>query len=255
MPVEGGTLGFEAGRGGSAVLLLAGQSLGPEVFLGLRSDLAGAGFRVVVVHTRGTGAGAVEPGEWSTGTFAEDAVAVLDRLGIERAHVYGFSMGGRVATVLAARHPGRVDRLVLGAAGPGGAHEVPRDPGVTRSMRHTATPEGRRALQELFFAPDWIDANPEVADRFTPRGTPRIRRAHHRASTEHDGWDLLPGISAPTLVLHGADDAMTPVGNAELLAARIPGAELFVVDGARHGYLEEFRAVATPTTLAFLSPS
>jgi 3-oxoadipate enol-lactonase len=254
IPVDGGSLGFDVGAGSTTVLLLAGQSLGPEVFLGLRSDLAAAGFRVVVVHTRGTGAGRVTPGEWSTSTFADDAVAVLDHLGLDRAHVYGFSMGGRVATVLAARHPDRVDRLVLGASGPGGAQEVPRDPEVTRSMRHTATPEGLRGLQELFFTPGWIDANPDVAQRFTPRGTPRVRRAHHAASTTHDGGELLSSISAPTLVLHGADDAMTPVANAELLARAVPDARLTVLPGARHGYLEEFRALATSATLAFLTP-
>lgn len=253
MPVPGGELGVDVGPAGAAtVLLLPGQSLGPEVLLGVGEDLAAAGSRVVVVHTRGTGRSRVEPGRWTTATFAEDAVAVLDALGVERAHVHGFSMGGRVATVLAARHPGRVARLVLGAGGPGGALEVPRDPQVTRGLRRTATPEGLRALRELFFTPGWIDANPAVAERFTPRGTPAARRAHHEASTGHDASALLAAITAPTLVLHGADDAMTPVGNAEVLAARIPGARLAVLPGARHGYLEEFRAEASALVAEFL---
>jgi 3-oxoadipate enol-lactonase len=257
VPVPGGELGVDVGpgvvTGGSAtVLLLPGQSLGPEVFLGVRSDLAAAGWRVVVVHTRGTGRSRVEDGRWTTATFADDAVAVLDALGVGRAHAYGFSMGGRVATVLAARHRDRIDRLVLGAAGPGGAQEVPRDPEVTRGMRRTATPEGLRALRELFFTPAWIDANPLVAARFTPTGTPAARRAHHGASTTHDACALLPAITAPTLVLHGGDDAMTPVGNAEVLARAIPGARLVVLPGARHGYLEEFRPAASAVVAEFL---
>jgi pimeloyl-ACP methyl ester carboxylesterase len=260
VPVDGGVLGFDVGpdlhdEGGgrsATVLLLAGQSLGPEVFLGLRADLTASGFRVVVVHTRGTGRSDVEVGAWTTATFAADAVSVLDALDLDRAHVHGFSMGGRVATVLAARHPERVDRLVLGASGPGGAQEVPRDPEVTRSMRHSATPEGAAQLAELFFTPGWIAANREVASRFTPRGTPRVRRAHHGASTTHDAVALLPAIGAPTLVLHGADDAMTPVANAELLARRISGARLHVLPGARHGYLEEFRPAASVVVAEFL---
>lgn len=253
VPVAGGELGVDAGPAGpTAVLLLAGQSLGPETFLGVREDLAAAGARVVVVHTRGTGRSRVEPGRWTTATFADDAVAVLDALGVARAHVYGFSMGGRVATVLAARHPDRVARLVLGASGPGGAQEVPREPEVTRGMRRTATPEGLRALRELFFTPGWIDANPDVAQRFAPSGTPAARRAHHAASTGHDATALLPSITAPTLVLHGREDALTPVGNAEVLARAVPGARLAVLPGARHGYLEEFRTEASALVAEFL---
>lgn len=251
--VPGGRLAFEVGGGpGPTVLLLTGQSLAPETLHGLRDDLA-PWFRVLLVHTRGTGAGDVVPGEWTTGTFAADAVAALDAAGTPRAHVVGFSMGGRVAQVLAARHPDRVDRLVLGATGPGGVHEVPRDPQVSRALRHTASPEGRAALLDLFFSPAWTAANPAVAARFTPTGSPRVRRAHHAASTGHDGWDLLPAVRAPALVLHGAHDAMTPVGNAALLAARLPAARLEVLDGARHGYLEEFRATASALVRAFLS--
>ncbi|WP_432563885.1 alpha/beta fold hydrolase [Kineococcus sp. SYSU DK003] len=250
--VQDGFLAVDVGStAGPTVLLLAGQSLGPQTFDGVRADLAGR-FRVVVVHTRGTGASQVPVGAWSTATFADDAVAVLDALGLARAHVYGFSMGGRVATLLAARHPERVDRLVLGATGPGGAHEVPRQEEVTRRMRHTASAEGLAGLLELFFTPAWIAANPEVAQRFTPRGTPRVRRAHHAASTGHDGWELLPAIAAPTLVLHGADDAMTPAANAAVLASRIPGARSVVLPGARHGYLEEFRPQASEAVLEFL---
>lgn len=226
---------------GPAVLFLQGQSLGPETAAGLAGDLPG--LTRVVVHTRGTGAsaGGPGPGGWTTGLFAADAVAVLDALGIARAHVHGFSMGGRVAQVLAARFPGRVDRLVLGASGPGGTREVPCDDDVSRTLRHAGSPAGRDALADLFFTPAWSARNPEVAARFAPTGTPRVRRAHHGASTGHDGWDLLPLVAARTLVVHGGDDRLTPPANARLLADRVPAAELVVLDGARHGYVEEFR--------------
>lgn len=251
--VEGGRLAVEVTAAtGPAVLLLAGQSLAPQTLHGLRDDLAPQ-FQVLLVHTRGTGASEVVAGEWTTRTFAEDAVAALEAAAVDRAHVVGFSMGGRVAQVLAARHPDRVDRLVLVATGPGGPHEVARDPQVSRTLRHTGAPQGRAALLELFFSPVWIAANPVVAGRFVPTGSPRVRRAHHAASTGHDAWDLVPTITAPTLVLHGADDAMTPVGNAELLAARLPDARLEVLPGARHGCLEEFRPTASGLVRAHLS--
>jgi pimeloyl-ACP methyl ester carboxylesterase len=239
---------------GPTLLLLQGQSLGPDTAASLAADLAD-GFRVVVVHTRGTGAGTGGPGPggWSTATFAADAVAVLDALGVVRAHVHGFSMGGRVAQVLAAQHPDRVDRLVLGATGPGGAQEVPCDDDVSRALRHSGSSTGRQALADLFFTPAWSAANPDAAARFAPTGTPRVRRAHFGASTGHDGGDLLPLVRARTLVVHGRDDRLTPVANAELLAARVPGATLRVLDGARHGYVEEFRVRSAELVREFLA--
>lgn len=63
----------------------------------------------------------------------------------------------------------------------------------------------------------------------------------------------LPRITAPTLVVHGADDVFNPVANAPLLAGRIPGALLHLVPGARHAYFEEFRAQESPRVLDFLT--
>ncbi|MEZ0494488.1 alpha/beta fold hydrolase [Kineococcus sp. TBRC 1896] len=239
---------------GPTLLLLQGQSLGPETAAGLAEDLSGA-FRVVVVHTRGTGAstGGPGPGGWSTATFAADAVAVLDALGVDQAHVHGFSMGGRVAQVLAVRHPGRTGRLVLGATGPGGVREVPCDDAVTRTLRHAASTAGRQELADLFFTPGFSTAHPEVAARFAPTGTPRAQRAHHGASRGHDGWGLLPRIRARTLVVHGDGDRLTPPANARLLADRVPDARLVLLDGARHGYPEEFRAQVAETLGGFLT--
>ncbi|RCV47138.1 alpha/beta fold hydrolase, partial [Marinitenerispora sediminis] len=71
---------------------------------------------------------------YSTPLFAEDAVAVLDELGVERADVYGTSMGGRTAQWIAVRHPARVRRLVLGCTSPGGPHAVERTMAVRRSL-------------------------------------------------------------------------------------------------------------------------
>jgi len=63
---------------------------------------------------------------------------------------------------------------------------------------------------------------------------------------------VLPSVVAPTLVVHGGDDVFNPTANAPLLAGRIPNARLRIVDGARHAYFEEFRAVASPLVLDFL---
>jgi pimeloyl-ACP methyl ester carboxylesterase len=87
-------------------------------------------------------------------------------------------------------------------------------------------------------------------------GDPRMplyaRKRHLLASNGHDAWDALPRIIAPTLILHGTDDLLNPTGNAKLLAERIPHARVELVEGARHAYFVEFRAVASPAVLEFL---
>jgi pimeloyl-ACP methyl ester carboxylesterase len=222
------------------------------MWTGVREDLARE-HRVVVVDHRGTGrSDSPDETPYTTAMFARDAVAVLDAAGIERAHVYGFSMGGRIAQVLASDFPRRVGSLVLAASGPGGRHEVARPKEATRALMRAASPAAREAVAELFFSPQWAARHPDVVQTVLPVTSRAAQRLHYAASTGHDGWQLLPRITAPTLVLHGSDDRLTPVANAELLAGRIPGAALEVLRSARHGYLHEHRDEASRLVLDLL---
>jgi 3-oxoadipate enol-lactonase len=81
----------------------------------------------------------------------------------------------------------------------------------------------------------------------------RARHEHLLASNGHDAWDVLPRITAPTLVLHGDRDELNPTANAPLLADRIPGARLQLIAGARHAYFEERADVAGPSVREFLT--
>ncbi|WP_019202805.1 alpha/beta fold hydrolase [Tsukamurella sp. 1534] len=242
------------GATGPGLLLIAGQALGASSWDPVVDDLRAAG-PVVVYDHRGIGeSDDVFPRRWSTRDCAVDALAVLDAAradGIlgEQADVYGFSMGGRAAQWLAADHPERVRRLVLGATTVGDRHGLPRPDEVLRILVRS----DRQALLELFFTPDWLAGHPEAAEAILarPRSLP-AQRAHFAASTDHDGWDASAAISAPTLVLHGAEDRMCPPRNAEILADRIRGARLRLYPGVRHGYqLQE--PSATRDALAFLA--
>jgi 3-oxoadipate enol-lactonase len=78
------------------------------------------------------------------------------------------------------------------------------------------------------------------------------RGRHLVASNNHEAWDELPSIKAPTLVLHGADDNFSPAASAGLLADRIPNARAHVIPGARHAYFHEFRHLASPLVRDFI---
>jgi pimeloyl-ACP methyl ester carboxylesterase len=81
---------------------------------------------------------------------------------------------------------------------------------------------------------------------------PEAITAHTLAAGGHDTYDRLPSITAPTLVLNGADDPILPAENARILAERIPGAELILVEGARTEYKDEKQEEADAAVLDFL---
>jgi pimeloyl-ACP methyl ester carboxylesterase len=256
---DGTALHYEVHGSGRPLVLLSGQSNSHRWWDSVRDDFAAA-HQTLVLDYRGTGAsGRPDTDSYSTPGFARDVIAVLDHAGIDRAHVYGTSMGGRVAQWIAADHPERVGRLVLGCTSPGAPHGVERGAEVRASLTQGDPAAAHRALLELMYTPGWIaerERGPEKPVFHTlgdPGMPPHARRRHLRASARHDAWDALPRIAAPTLVVHGTDDSFNPTANAPLLTDRIPGARMRLIAGARHAYFEEFAEVATPLVLDFLA--
>jgi 3-oxoadipate enol-lactonase len=256
---DGAAIHYLLHGSGEPLVLLSGQSNDHHWWDPVRDDFAARHTTVLIDH-RGTG-GSDRPDTdtYSTPGFARDVLAVLDHAGIARAHVYGTSMGGRIAQWLAADHPDRVGRLVLGCTSPGGPHAVQRAPGIGEALGRADPDAARRALLELMYTPAWLAEQERVRPgrEYRTLGDPTMppyaRRRHLRASNRHDAWDALPRVKAPTLVVHGTDDVFNPAANAPLIAARIPDARTFLVPGARHAYFEEFADVATEPVLAFLA--
>ncbi|WP_055502351.1 alpha/beta fold hydrolase [Nonomuraea pusilla] len=250
---DGVALSYQVRGRGHPLVLLAGQANSHHWWDGVLADFE-RDHLTVTLDWRGTGESGKPDEPYSTRGFAADVVAVLDDLGVERADVYGTSMGGRVAQWLAADHPHRVGSLVLGCTSPGGRHGVERGQEVRRALGQSDRAAAGRALLELMYTPAWLAAHPGPHRTVGDPGMPAYaRRRHLLASAEHDAWDALPRIAAPTLVLHGTDDLMTPPANAPLLAGRIPDAKMILIAGARHAYFEEFRDYAGPVVLDFLA--
>ncbi|MTD14009.1 alpha/beta fold hydrolase [Nakamurella sp. YIM 132087] len=249
---DGARIAVQVSGSGPPLLLLAGQANNHHWWDDVRSDFSDRR-TTITVDQRGTGDSDEPADDMTTRSMAGDMVAVLGHLGLGPVDVYATSMGGRIAQWLAVDHPHLVRRLVLGCTSPGGPRAVERDAGVRRGL---VDPSGdrRRFLLELMYTPEWLAGHPGpyrvLGD---PSMTAAARRAHLRASDGHDDWEVLGAIAAPTLVLHGADDVMTPAVNAELLAERIPGSELMVLPGLRHAFFDEGRAVVSPLVEKFLT--
>jgi len=219
-------------------------------------------FRVIVFDNRGTGQSDFpEGGDYTIPLLADDAAALLDALGIDAANVYGVSMGGMIAQEMALRHPEKVRSLILGATSPGGPHAVAPDAQALRALLDQGAAVDsaiNSALLDVLISPTYLaERGSEVLQKFQgladyPATPPESYAAQLQAAARHDTYDRLPDIAAPTLVLHGTDDPLLPVGNARILAERIPGAKLVLLEGARHGYILEKQAEADAAVLEFL---
>ena len=249
---DGTTLAYQSQGAGPVLLLLAGQANNHHWWDDIRDDFAGQR-RTITVDYRGTGDSGKPESHYSTELFADDVIAVLDHAGTERADIYGTSMGGRVAQVIASRHPDRVRHLILGCTSPGGPHSVERDNTVRRALANSDRAAATEALLGMMYSPEWLSTHPGPYTVLgDPSMPPHAQRGHLMASNRHNAWDLLPLITAPTLILHGADDVLNPVANAPLLAKRIPDATMTILPGARHAYFQEMRESASSIVLDFL---
>jgi len=217
-------------------------------------------FKVIVFDPRGTGQSSFPEGvEPSMALLADDAAALLDSLGVDAAHVLGWSLGGMVAQEMALRHPEKIRSLILGASTPGGPHSVPSEDWAVAAFTAFLT-QGVTApnFLEALLSPAYLADHHSEAVAYVERlnagpATPlQVTMAQVQAMTGHDTYDRLPSITAPTLVIHGADDRLVPAENARILAERIPGAELILVEGTRHLVAPEKPAEVHAAVLDFL---
>ena len=224
---------------GEPLLLVMGQGSDHSGWDEVRDDFT-ASYQVIVYDHRGTGeSDKPEHPPYTTRGFARDAISILDHLGIQRAHAYGISMGGRICQWLGIDHPARIGALVLGCTTPGNVHGVRRNPEMDATFRSIAGDSN--AISKVLAAlvsPGWVASHPEFLARFVEmpkeRIPPHAQKLHFLASEGHDAWDSLPTITSPTLIIHGSDDPVNPTANAPLLAERIPGSELYILQGGRH---------------------
>jgi 3-oxoadipate enol-lactonase len=168
--------------------------------------------------------------------LAGDALGLLDHLDIDRASVMGCSMGGMVAQMLAARHPQRVDRLVLTAT----ACYMPKpevwDERIDAVRKGGMASVADGTIDRWFTAPGQACMPKEVAAvKAIVASTPAEGFcACSAAIRDMDQRDSITGITAPTLIIVGELDPGTPVSAAEAIHERIAGSKLLVIPNAAH---------------------
>ena len=245
-PVSDRGIHWDSTGEGPPVLLIMGLGLSGGAWWRTVPVLAKR-LRVVTFDNRGVGRSSSPTYSFTTEAMADDAVSVLDSAGIERAHIYGISLGGMVAQELALRHPERVRSLVLGATHPGGPRLVAPETRVIEFFRRRSTLPQEEAAWASVPYNYGSECRRHHADRIAEDIEERLRhpfpdgayRAQLCAAQLHNALRRLRRIEVPTLVVHGRHDRMIPVANAELLAGAIPNARLRILEVSGHMYPTE----------------
>jgi pimeloyl-ACP methyl ester carboxylesterase len=231
---------------GDPLLLIPGLGAGRSAFNPIVADLA-RHHRVITYDPRGIGE-SEGGGALTLPLMALDAVAVLDAAGVAAAAVFGASMGGLIAQHMVVDHPGRVAHLILAATAPGGDSGVDSLPADQAKLlgKGARTPEDAyRIACTVLYSQQFQRAHPEFIEaQIRERGLhpvrPRVFSAQFAAMWQpDDSFQRLATVTAPTLVLHGTEDVVTPYENARILAHQIPSAELRAFEGCGHLFFHE----------------
>lgn len=228
---------------GSPILLVMGHKLSSKLWYPAIPALA-AEHRVIWFDNRGAGESDTT-GKISVRTMADDAFAVLDAAGVDRAHIYGVSMGGVIVQEMALSRPERVRSLIVGCSGPLTA-DKPRAP-KWMTMLFYLPPAILKLLTRRnagianngygSVAPaDAVahDMAMSAADKFTVRG---VAAQSHALADYCATPEALAGLTMPSLVIHGDEDGMVPVKWGQELAEILPDSRFVTIEGAGHNYL------------------
>lgn len=207
-------------------------------------------FKVVTFDNRGVGKTDKPDIPYTMKMMSDDIAGLMDTVGIDKAHVFGISLGGMIAQNFALLHPNRIISLILGCTFCGGTHTISNEersgPGVLDpSLIETMLPE-ERALEMMpaLYSREFIDNNQDFVNiqiEYAKNNPPDITgyRRQMGAVTTHDTYDRLPEIKLPTMVIAGDKDVLISVENSRLIASRIPDSELVILKGMGHGFYTE----------------
>lgn len=249
------------GIGGKPPVLLI-QGLGAEknAWNPQRAALA-LRYRTIALDNRGVGRSDKPAGAYDLEQMADDAIAVLDAVGVDAAHVVGLSMGGAISQILALKYPGRVRSLTLVATA---CRNHPWREDLLRSWADLAATEGMSAMSKE--AARWV-IGPRSFRRVLPAlgwlgplsflnpAAAFVSQVNAIVRTPNDLNSELRDISCPALVVVGNQDILTPRGDAEEIASLIPTAELVIISGGAHGLTVEHATTFNRILLDFLKRS
>jgi len=218
-------------------------------------------FRVITYDQRGTGESDRQQREFSVDQMALELSQLMDKLGIDRAHIVGLSTGGAIGQTLAIEQPGRVDRLVLCSTWTHCDPWFRRLFEARRTLYQQAGAELHAMFHPLFlYSPDYVNAHDAEIDEERRRnvaGASPVEVSVGRidALLAFDRRAGLARIKSPVLILASENDFITPSYHAEALKLAISGARLEILDGGGHSISKTRSSEFNRLVLEFLTAS
>jgi pimeloyl-ACP methyl ester carboxylesterase len=257
--LNGSTLAYGDRGKGLPLVLIHGFPLCRKMWRPQAEALAKSGCRVITPDLRGFGESSLNSGTVTMEIYADDIVALLDHLKIDKAVVGGMSMGGYVLLNLLERHPDRVAAPVFIVTKAGGDDDAgkARRTALAEACRTQGILPVAEAFRSLLFAPATLTDNPELVDEafgWVRTTAPSGAAAALIAMRDRNDYvSLLNGISQPALVIGADQDQAIPVENSRILAERLPDAELCILHGGGHLVNLEQAAGFNEAILEFLA--
>jgi len=245
VPANGQQLYYELHGDGPPLVLVMGIGYDSSLWTLAQVPALSTQFQVLLVDNRDSGRSSEATHPYTVGNMADDLAGLLDGLGIQRAHLLGLSMGGMIAQEFALRHADRLDRLVLTGAGAAPARSAV-DPIQIWSWVKANDTSGEIFGGQQFvslFSTSFLrnhEAVRDTAELLASNPYPMSSEAYGRQADAYrhfDALDQLATITAPTLVVVGEQDLLTPPWIVREVAEAIPGARFEVIQGPGSSHL------------------
>lgn len=222
-------------------------------------------FKLILFDNRGTGRTDKPESEYSMRMMAEDTVGLLNALKIEKAHIFGHSMGGSIAQAIACYYPEKIEKLILCSTACGASKMIMPSQEVWRAIFFNKPEElsPEKITKEIIpniLSKEFIRNNPDTIKYFIqqmlkdkPFIIPHYSYERQReAIIKFDICRKIKRITIPTLVIHSKDDILIPPGNSDILAKRIPNSKKIIFNTGGHEFFWEIPDQFINTVIEFL---
>lgn len=236
-------LNYTVEGAGDWLVLIGGYASGDWPSWGAQLAALAKSYRVLAFDNRGIGDSDAPDYPYTTRMMARDTLGLMDHVGATRAHILGKSLGGAIAQWVALEQPARVRSLAMTST-----FASPCNARMIQWWHATAKTAGFEALLPglltYFFTAEYFAANEAAIARGVEALLATKRPLHGFLNTgaclfEHDTLDRLGEITAPALILCGAEDIVTPPRHSEEMGRRMPNAEVHIIPRTLHGVMTE----------------
>ena len=249
---------YEVHGSGEPLVMIMGWTANLNVWSPEMVEVLAEHFQVILFDNRGAGRSGSSQGGYLMSQFASDTIGLMDALKIEKAHVFGVSLGGMIAQEVALKYPERVNRLILGCTTCGPIYGKLFSPGLMEWFTKFAlNPKmsGNQLLVNLTFSRDTRDMAVRHAIKagFVAPITPENQKKQLHAAMRFNSYHRLKKLCHPTLVMTGDKDLLIPPKNSKILAQQIPNSKLVILKGMSHAFYADSPDKSFAAILKFLS--